>query len=78
MDRGDNNRYLSVLTAQRGRITLLAKGSHSLRGEQRAVSQLFTYANFEYYRNNKNKVDFKAKYTEEEIAEREKINKLLG
>ena len=49
MDRGDNNRYLSVLTAQRGRITLLAKGSHSLRGEQRAVSQLFTYANFEYY-----------------------------
>ena len=48
-DRGDNNRYLSILTAQKGRITLLSKGSHSLRGEQRAISQLFTYANFEYY-----------------------------
>ena len=50
IDKGDNNRYLSVLTAQKGRITILSKGSHSLRGEQRAVSQMFTYANFEYYR----------------------------
>ena len=49
-DNGDNNRYLSILTAEKGRITLLAKGSHSLRGEQRPISQLFTYANFEYYR----------------------------
>lgn len=49
LDKGDNNRYLSVLTAKKGRITLLAKGSHSLRGEQRAISQMFTYANFEYY-----------------------------
>lgn len=47
---GANDRYLTVLTAEKGRITLLAKGSKSLRGEQRAVSQLFTYANFEYYK----------------------------
>lgn len=45
-----NDRYLSVVTARLGRITLLSKGSHSLKSEQRAVSQLFTYANFEIYR----------------------------
>ena len=54
-DKGDNNRYLSILTAKKGRITLLSKGSHSLKGEQRAISQMFTYANFEYY--NRGEID---------------------
>ena len=49
-DYGDHDRYLSILTAQKGRITLLAKGSRSLKGQQTAVSQLYSYANFEYYR----------------------------
>lgn len=49
-DYGDHDRYLSVLTAERGRITLLAKGGKSLKGPQTAVSQLYTYANFEYYK----------------------------
>lgn len=49
-DVGDHDRYLSVLTAEKGRITVLAKGSHSVRGQQVAVSQLYTYGNFEYYR----------------------------
>ena len=48
-DMGDRDRYLSVLTAQKGRITLLSKGSHSVRSPQVAVSQLYTYGNFEYY-----------------------------
>ena len=49
-DMGDHDRYLSVLTAERGRITLLSKGSRSMRGQQMGVSQLYTYGNFEYYR----------------------------
>ena len=49
-DRGDNDRYLTVLTADRGRITVLSKGSRSMRGGQMAVSQLYTYSNFECYR----------------------------
>jgi DNA repair protein RecO (recombination protein O) len=49
-DGGDHNRYLSVLTADAGRITMLAKGSHSLKSSQMGVSQPFTYGNFEYYR----------------------------
>ena len=48
-DMGDHDRYLSVLTAEQGRITLLSKGSRSMRGPQMAVSQLFGYSNFEYY-----------------------------
>ncbi len=48
-DVGDHDRYLSVLTAEKGRITMLSKGGHSIKGEQRAVSQLYTYGNFEYY-----------------------------
>ena len=48
-DYGDHDRYLSVLTAEAGRITMLSKGGHSLKGPQTAVSQLYTYANFEYY-----------------------------
>ena len=49
-DMGDRDRYLSVLTAKKGRITMLSKGSHSVKGHQTAVSQLYTYGNFEYYR----------------------------
>ena len=49
-DAGDHDRYLSVLTAEKGRIMMLSKGSRSMRGEQMAVSQLYTYANFECYR----------------------------
>lgn len=49
-DMGDHDRYLTVLTAERGRITILAKGGRSLKGPQVAVSQLYTYSNLEYYR----------------------------
>lgn len=49
-DMGDHDRYLSLLTAERGRITLLSKGAHSMKGPQREVSQLYTYGNFEFYR----------------------------
>ncbi len=48
-DTGDHHRYLSVLTAEKGRISLLSHGSHSVRSPQIAVSQLYTYGNFEYY-----------------------------
>ncbi len=49
-DYGDHDRYLTVLTAEYGRITLLSKGSRSLKGGVGAISQPYTYSNFEYYR----------------------------
>ena len=48
-DTGDHDKLLSILTASNGRISVLSKGGKSLRGEQRAISQLFTHANFEVY-----------------------------
>ena len=49
-DMGNGSRYLSLLTAARGRIPLLAKGSHSLHSTQSAGSQMYTYGNYEFYR----------------------------
>ena len=49
-DMADQKRYLTVLTAERGRITILSKGSYSVKGHQVPVSQLYVYGNFEYYR----------------------------
>lgn len=49
---GDHDRYLSVLTAEQGRITILSNGSKSMRRGQMAVSQMYTYANFEFYRRS--------------------------
>lgn len=49
-DVDDHDRYLSVLTAEAGRITMLSKGSHSVKSPQVAISQLYTYGNFEFYR----------------------------
>ncbi len=55
-DLGETDRYLSVLTAEKGRISILSKGSHSIRGSQLSVSQLYTYGNFEYYRKGKTNI----------------------
>ena len=49
VDTGDKKRYLTVLTATMGRITLLANAGHSMHSHQMAVSQLYNYGNFEYY-----------------------------
>lgn len=49
-DTGDHDRYLSLLTAEKGRISLLSKGGRSMRSAQMSVSQLYTYGNFEFYR----------------------------
>lgn len=48
-DTGDHGRYLSILTADRGRISMLAHGSRSVHSQQVAISQLYTYGNYEFY-----------------------------
>ncbi len=55
-DTGDNSRYLSVLTAEKGRISLLSKGSRSMKTGQMAISQLYSYANYEYYIKGSTKI----------------------
>ena len=48
-DRNDNDKLLTVLTSERGRITVLAKGVHSVKSRARSGTQLFTYSEMELY-----------------------------
>ena len=56
VDSGDKKRYLTVLTATMGRITLIANAGHSMHSHQMAVSQLYNYGNFEYYKKGTSKI----------------------
>ena len=50
---GDSGTMLHILTPDRGRISVMAKGVHSkgkTAGQLASVVQLFTYANYELYR----------------------------
>ena len=41
-----NDKLLSILTAERGLLTVVANGSKSLKSRYLAASQLFCYATF--------------------------------
>lgn len=52
MPYGENDRLLTVLTADNGQIMLTAKGARSLKSKTMPLCRLFVYANFEYYEKN--------------------------
>ena len=49
---GEHDRFLTVLTANDGKITFIAKGARSMRSKTAPICRVFTYANFEYYEKN--------------------------
>ena len=49
---GENDKLLTVLTAEEGKIFITAKGARSMKSKVVAMCRLFTYANFEYYEKN--------------------------
>lgn len=49
---GENDKLITVLTAERGQMLLIAKGARSMKSRVMSVCHLFTYANFEYYEKN--------------------------
>ena len=49
VDRGDNDKLLTVLTADYGRFYAILKGAHSMRRREAAASEPFTWSNVEYY-----------------------------
>ncbi len=51
-DYGENDKLLTVLTAEQGKILVTAKGARSVRSKMLPMSHLFVYANFEYYEKN--------------------------
>jgi len=49
---GDNDRLLTLLTPENGRISVMAKGVKSIRSKSSAIAQPFIYGNYEIYRKN--------------------------
>ena len=54
IESGENDRRLLVLTAE-GTMWMSAKGARSVRSKYAAISQQFSYANFEFYEKNNGK-----------------------
>lgn len=52
VDRGENDKLLTVLTAERGRFYAILKGAHSMRRRETAATEPFTWSNVEYYEKN--------------------------
>ena len=51
-DREDNDKLMTVLTPDRGQITLIAKGARSVHSKMLPLVQPYTYANMEIYEKN--------------------------
>lgn len=49
---GENDRLLTVLTAEQGKVLFTAKGARSLKSKTMPLCRLFVYANLEYYEKN--------------------------
>jgi DNA repair protein RecO (recombination protein O) len=52
VDVGVSDKLLHIITADHGRIAVMVKGGRSPNGKNTAVSQLFTYGNFEIGKSN--------------------------
>ena len=49
---GDNDRRLLVLTADEGKMWIMAKGAKSVRSKYASIAREYTYANIEIYEKN--------------------------
>ena len=52
LNSGENDKLLLVLTADRGKIWITAKGGRSIKSQKSAICRAFTYAEFEIYDKN--------------------------
>ncbi len=51
-DYGENDKLLTVLTAEYGQCLIIAKGARSIKSKLMPLCRLFTYANFEFYQRS--------------------------
>ncbi len=51
-DYGENDKLLTVLTAERGQMVVIAKGARSLKSKVMHMCRIFTFANLEFYEKN--------------------------
>ena len=47
---GDHDRLIHIITPDRGRLSVMVKGAQSKTNRMGAITQLFTYGNYELYR----------------------------
>ena len=52
MPYGENDRLITVLTAEQGQVLFTVKGARSPKSKTMPLCRLFVYANFEYYEKN--------------------------
>lgn len=48
-DRGENDKLLTLLSAERGKFYAILKGAHSMRRRELAATEPFTLSNMEFY-----------------------------
>ena len=46
---GDNDKLLTIITPENGKISVMAKGSRSAKSKTLAPTQIYTYGNYEIY-----------------------------
>ena len=49
---GDNDKMLTILTPEYGQLNVMAKGARSIKKGTAAVTELYTYGNYEIYEKN--------------------------
>lgn len=52
---GDNDKMLTIITPESGRISVMAKGARSSKSKTLAATQLYTYGNYEIYEKGDHK-----------------------
>lgn len=52
LNSGENDKLLLILTAEMGKIWVIAKGGKSIKSKKSAICHAFTYAEFEIYEKN--------------------------
>ena len=48
-DRGENDKLLTLLSAEHGKFYAILKGAHSMRRRELAATEPFTFSNMEFY-----------------------------
>lgn len=49
---GENDKLLTLLTPDRGKMSVMAKGTRSVKSKMLGATQLYTYGNYEIYEKN--------------------------
>ncbi len=52
MDYGEGNKIISLFTMELGKVSLMARGAKKVKSRHAAVTQLFTYGDFVFYKQS--------------------------